>query len=90
MYSIGMRGKNACWHCEHFKGWRIAYYTMAPRKAYATASCSRDRISIPEPGFGCVSWAREPGSDDEPGCIDPAGDRHQPGVGQWSRGGGLA
>lgn len=61
------------------------HYTRPPRKAYAVAKCGRDQNTVPEPEFGCIRWTREPGSDDEPECIDPAGERHRPGEGLWSR-----
>jgi hypothetical protein len=75
-----MFSRHPCWHCRYFGGWRIGYFTLPPRKPHATAACGREdgRHAATKPEIGCVHFEREPGADDEPGCIDPCGKRYEP------------
>ncbi len=56
----------------------MGHYTVTGQP-HAMAGCAQGDRYVPEPQFGCPRWEREPGADDEPHCIDPAGRRWEAG-----------
>jgi hypothetical protein len=58
--STNTRSDQPCWTCEHFGRPVLTDRERGP------VWCEKNRFVNGRPEFGCCSWQRAPGSDDEP------------------------